>query len=71
MRQNILHTFALLCSAVIFTPAVAGDLCNSLGGKALQITANGYESWVATYSPGLHLSKAADGTYTFESGNKI
>ena len=71
MRRNTLFTFTLLFSAVISTPAVAEDLCSSLDGRALKITANGYEGIVAPFSPGLQLSKAADGTYTFESAIKI
>jgi hypothetical protein len=67
MIRNMLFTSALLFGAMISMPAVAEDLCSSLEGRALKITANGYEGIVAPFSPGLQLSKAADGTYSFES----
>ena len=68
MQKKSLITFTLLLSVVVSTPAVAEDLCASLNGRALNITANGYKGIVEPYSPGLQLSRAADGTYTFESG---
>jgi hypothetical protein len=50
-------------------PALAApDLCASLQDRSLTINANGYKGVVAPYTPGLQLSKGADGTYTFESG---
>ncbi|MEF3073853.1 hypothetical protein V2P20_02325 [Methylobacter sp. Wu1] len=67
MKQNTLFTFALLLSAAIPTSALAEDVCGFLDHKGLRITANGHEGDAAYVSPGLSLSKAADGTYTFQS----
>jgi len=65
--QKKIFSFSLILGMVTSIPAVAGDLCVSLEGRALSITANGHKASVATYVPGLHLLKAADGTYTFET----
>jgi len=68
MQNKILFIFSLLLIVVTSIPAVAEDLCASLDGRALTVNGNGYKGIAAPFSPGLSLSKEADGTYTFVTG---